>query len=448
MVALAASCLEEAARSGAAAADVFVKESFAREVSSPEPIVGRSVERGLGVRVFMSDGRSATMAATLPERSASRAHDVDTDQGAATARSLARRAAAASLVAAPSGTPVLPGSAPSDGRGLGLFDPDIEAPVEEILEAAGQIADHAARTVARCTAAVTLRAVSSTSHLFNSSGFAGSFRQTVARLDLTLTSAGEGSAPAATRVVRAARSLRGLAADSAVADAAALLEDRMAPRLPPSGIHEAILSPRAAAEIVAALSGWLAANGAARRGERIGSNAITITDDGRLPGGVASAPFDGEGSRTRRTLLVERGIVRDFLRDLSAGSEGGGSTGNGVRASFREAPSLRPTNLFIHPGAEALSDLLVSIRQGILITTLGRIPTLPSADSPFTVPFTGRFIHDGRLEAPLGGGYLAGTLREILGEVRAAAADLAFSHRRGSFGAPSLLVARAPIRSS
>jgi len=306
---------------------------------------------------------------------------------------------------------------------------------------------------------ISLHAVASSVHLANSSGFAGSYKQTLARLDLTFSGKREGT-HAATRATRAARSLRGLAADGAAAEAISILEERISPRLPPSGIHRVLLAPAAAAELVAALAGWLARgegpgglhdadDGAPRRGLRIGSPAITLTDDGRLPGGLASAPFDGEGSRTQRTLLVDRGFLRGSLRDLRAGvAEESGSTGNGIRASFREAPSLRPTNLFVHPGHVGPADLLASIKEGIRISTLGRIPPIKRLDTPFAVPFTGRWIHHGRLGAPLGGGYLAGNLKELLAEVSAAASDLTFTHRRGSFGVPTLLVRRAPIRSS
>ena len=452
---LASILLEESARAGAAAADVFLKRSVARHLGLPSGSTGRSVERGVALRLFVSDGRSAIAAATLPPEGDPGGEAEGSARAIAAA--LVRRAVAAAALASPAPLLSLPGAAAADGRGLGLFDPDIEGPVEMIRAAAGEIHAFASEAAAGASAETRLEAVTSTVHLANSAGFAGSFRHTLARLDLTLSIA-RGGASASAHVVRAARSLRGLAADAAALEAASLLEERLEPRLAPSGIHEVLLSPRAAAELTAALAACVCGSGeegvawspagAPRRGERIGSNAITVTDDGRLPGGVASAPFDGEGTRTRRTVILERGTARETLRDLEAGASGAGSTGNGIRASFREAPSLRPTNLFINPGHEAPGDLLASIRQGIRISALGRIPPSRSPDAPFAVPFTGRWIHGGRTGAPLGGGFLAGNLREILTEVEAAASDLAFSHRRGSFGSPTLLLRRAPVRSA
>jgi len=433
LTAVASAFLSEAARAGAAAADVYVKESFSCEAIIPSHASGRSVERGAGLRFFDRDGRSAIAAATLPE-----------SEGIAPG--LARRAAAAAASASSSAQRPLPGAWTSEGRGLGLFDPDLERSPEELLEAAEEIRTHAIESAPGCEAHVRLVATTATVLLVNSAGFAGSYRQTMARLDLTLSAESRG-AGASARVVRAARSLRGLAADSAILEGISLVEERMAAKLSPSGIHEVVLSPRAAAELVAAIASWLTA-GLAERGERIGGGALTILDDGKLPGGVASAPFDGEGSRTQRTIAVERGLVREFLRDLSPDAEGNGSTGNGVRASFREAPSLRPSNFFVKPGAVAPSDLIASVRQGIRIGALGRLPKLAGPESAFAVPFTGRWIESGRLGAPLAGGYLAGTAREILAEIESIASDLTFFHRGGSFGAPSILIRRAPIRSS
>jgi len=451
---LAAGLLEAARSEGAASADVFLKESVSCEARVPALASGRSIERGIALRFFDAEGRSSLVAATLPgeedDPGASR-------QGTSLVPSLARRAAEAAAHASPRPARSLPDAWTADGRGLGLYDPDIEKGPSDLLQTAEEIRTHALESAADHSADVRLFAVSSTVLLLNTAGFKGTYRQTLARLDLTLGRRRDGVSAAA-RIVRAARSLRGLAADTAVGEGIDLIEERLAPKLPPSGIHPVVLAPRAAAEIVAAIAAWLTRGGRGpegsdrragpERGEKIGAQALALLDDGRLPGGVASAPFDGEGTRTRRTVAVERGVVREFLRDIDSASDGEPSTGNGVRASFREAPSLRPSNFFVKPGATAPSEMIGSIRQGIRITTLGRIPPLRGPESAFAVPFTGRWIENGRTGSPLGGGYLAGTAKEILAEIEGIGSDLAFFHRGGSFGAPSLLIRRAPIRSS
>jgi PmbA protein len=444
--------LDEAARCGVAAADLLIKEARIREATFPAVRTGESMERGIALRVFLPDGRAALGALTLREA-------METGRaGGDRLLSLVRRTVASAALSSPGPLPGLPGGEAPEGRGLGLFDPDLESATPSLLESASEIHQVITESMGRVDADLRLQGVVAAVSLCNTAGFCGSFRQTTARLDLTLAARRNGHS-GATRVVRASRSLRGLSPDVAAREAAELLEERLDPRIPPSGIHTVLMTPRAAGEIVAALSGWLSrgrwgeeeeggAGGAPRQRERVASHGITFTDDGRLPGGVASAPFDGEGTATGRILLVERGVVREILRDLESGAGGSGSTGNGIRVSFREPPRLGPTNLFIHPGSAQPPDLLASVRQGIRISALGRIPPLRDPDTPFAVPFTGRWIQNGKLETPLGGGYLAGTLREILTEVETAGSDFTFTHRHGSFGAPSLLVRRAPIRSS
>lgn len=452
---IARTFLDEALRAGASAADLLVKESRRREVSLPERSTGEGVESGVSLRVFLPDGRAAFGAMTLRG-----AVGAVAGSGAADLeriRAFVGRTVESAALAEPSGRLPLPGADAPDGRGLGLYDPDVDAPPASLMEAASEVHSVIGEALGGTGIDLRLQGVVSTMNLYNTAGFEGSYRQTLARLDLTLAGSREDNA-SATRVVRAARSLRGLAPDAAAGEGAALLDERLDARVPPAGIHTVLLGPAAAAEIVAALSPWLARGAWAddaearpsrpRHSERVASREITVTDDGRLPGGVASAPFDGEGTPTRRTVAVDRGVVVEILRDLKAGASEEGSTGNGIRGSFREPPELGPSNMFVNPGASSPADLQASIRQGIRISALGRIPPLRDPDTPFAVPFSGRWISSGRTEAPLAGGYLAGTLREILTEVEAAGSDFTFTHRRGSFGSPSLLVRRAPVRAS
>lgn len=441
-------CLEEADLCGALAAEILVKESQSREAILPAERTGESHERGISLRVFLPGGRAAFGALTSCG---------ETD-GGDRVRAFVRRTASSAVRCDPSPLPELPGGDAPEGRGLGLYDPDIDLPASALMETAREVQGAIADAMASSEVEMKMQGVVSTVSLHNTSGFSGSYRQTMARMDLTLGGRIDGRS-SATRVVRAARSLRGLAPDAVATEAAGLLEERLAPRVPPSGIHPVILAPAAAAELVAALSAWLCRGGWAggeslegssmpRRGERVASKQVHLHDDGRLPGGIATAPFDGEGTPTSKTAVVDHGIVVDVLRDLAAGAEGAGSTGNGIRGSFREPPRLAPSNMFISPGSTSPVELLASVKQGVRITALGRVPPLDSPDTPFSIPFTGRWIHDGKLEAPLGGGYLAGTLRELLTEVKTIGSDFTFTHRRGSFGSPSLLLARAPVRSS
>src|SRR5207302_1446331 len=71
---------------------------------------------------------------------------------------------------------------------------------------------------------------------------------------------------------------------------------------------------------------------AGREGEVVGGELVRLIDDGRLPEGPSSAPFDDEGVATGRTLLVDGGVLRGFLHNTYTATRGKGrSTGNAAR---------------------------------------------------------------------------------------------------------------------
>src|SRR5690606_5924855 len=104
--------------------------------------------------------------------------------------------------------------------------------------------------------------------------------------------------------------------------------------------------------------------------KRVAPDHVTVHDDGTLPAALGSKPFDGEGLPTRRTTVVENGILRSYLLDTySARKFGMRSTGNAAR-SAGEAPSVSPTNFFLAPGSHAPEDVIASVPNGLYVTGL------------------------------------------------------------------------------
>ena len=88
-----------------------------------------------------------------------------------------------------------------------------------------------------------------------------------------------------------------------------------------------------------------------RLGDELASPAYVLADDGIDPGGLASAPFDGEGTPRERTPLIADGKLLAYLHDSYTARRGGArSTGNASRSSYRSAPSVSPSNLVLEPG--------------------------------------------------------------------------------------------------
>jgi len=143
----------------------------------------------------------------------------------------------------------------------------------------------------------------------------------------------------------------------------------------PSGTFPVLFTARAAAMLLGFLeypvNGKLVQKGASplvgRLGEKILDPSITILDDPTLPLAEASAPYDGEGTPTRRKAVFEGGVLRSFLFDLqTAGIMGTEPTGNASRG-FASPPVPGPTNFVLEPGNTPQANLLASIEKGILV---------------------------------------------------------------------------------
>ena len=140
-----------------------------------------------------------------------------------------------------------------------------------------------------------------------------------------------------------------------------------------------VLPPQVAAQFLGILATALTAE-AVQKGrslfadqmdKQMASPVVTIIDDGSLVGGINTAPTDGEGVPSERTILVENGVLRTFLHNsYTAGKEETVSTGNGVRGSFKTTPEVGPTNMFFRPGTASEEELIQSVDQGFMFLIL------------------------------------------------------------------------------
>lgn len=173
-------------------------------------------------------------------------------------------------------------------------------------------------------------------------------------------------------------------------------------------------------------------------GQTIFSTSIDVVDDGILPGGWFSSPFDGEGTPRRKTVLIEKGTLKGYLYDYYwARKEGRESTGNSSRASFKAPPSVSYTNLYIPKGSRSITSILKEMGEGVLITDLLGAHTANPVTGEFSFGAMGLWIEGGRIAYPLKGIAISGNLLEIFKGVVEIGEDLRFF---GGIGAPSLLV--------
>ncbi len=177
---------------------------------------------------------------------------------------------------------------------------------------------------------------------------------------------------------------------------------------------------------------------ASRRGELYYHPSVTVVDDGLLPGGIASFPFDGEGVPRRRTLLVRDGVIESWLYDGARASRDGVlSTGSSLRESVHRLPAIGVSNCFLKPGSATPEAIARQMGSGLLVTDLLGVHTANAVSGAFSLGAEGFVVANGVAAAPFRGVTVAGNVHEVFKRVAAIGSDLRFF---GACGAPSMLV--------
>jgi len=177
-----------------------------------------------------------------------------------------------------------------------------------------------------------------------------------------------------------------------------------------------------------------------RLGTRIAAPSVTIVDDGLLPGALGSRPFDGEGLPTRRTVLVNEGVLESYLLDTySARKLGGRSTHHAARDG--SGVTVGTTNLMLLPGTASAADLIASVDNGLYVTELIGFG-VNGVTGDYSRGAVGLWIENGRLSYPVEEVTVAGNLLEMFSAVDGVADDLVLRDRTAS---PTLKIARMVV---
>ncbi len=163
-------------------------------------------------------------------------------------------------------------------------------------------------------------------------------------------------------------------------------------------------------------------------GQKVASDLITVIDDPTLPNMRGSYIFDDEGTPSQRTVLVEKGVLVNYLYDkYNAMKEGKKSTGNGRRQSYEYYPIPRMSNTFIAPGNHKPEEILRSVEKGFFVKKMGggQVNTV-TGEFVFEVQ-EGYTIEKGNISDPVRGALLIGTGQEILQNIDMVGNDLGFS---------------------
>ncbi len=172
-----------------------------------------------------------------------------------------------------------------------------------------------------------------------------------------------------------------------------------------------------------------------KTGERVTAKGITIVDDGTLPDRRGSIAVDDEGTPSQRTVLVEDGILKNYMLDrLNARLTNRAPTGNGRRESFACAPQVRMTNTFMTAGDKDPDELIASVKKGVFAKSFhGGQVDITSGKFVFTSA-EAYLIENGKVTAPIKDATLIGSGIEVMNAIDMVATDACLDQGVGSCG--------------
>ena len=149
---------------------------------------------------------------------------------------------------------------------------------------------------------------------------------------------------------------------------------------------------------------------------QVAAENINIIDDGTLQGGWRTRPFDDEGHPTQRTIIIENGILKNYLYDsYTALKDNVKSTGNAFRSQYWMAPQPSPTNLMLKPRDASPEEIIHETKRGIFIEeTIGEWLSNPVSGNLNATITHGYLIENGELTTPIKGIVISGNFYEIL----------------------------------
>jgi PmbA protein len=188
---------------------------------------------------------------------------------------------------------------------------------------------------------------------------------------------------------------------------------------------------------------------AGKLGEQVAGENITMVDDGTmvfdraLPGGgtlrvggFGSSPFDGDGLPTRRTVVIERGVLKELMLNTYTARKLGMSTTAKASRGLAGAPGIGGGNYFLEPGTITPESLIADVPNGLyVLSTMGFGTNLVTGD--YSQGVSGIWIENGELAYPVEEITIAGNMKDMFRNVSVIANDLDF---RGSGAAPTVRI--------
>ena len=442
----AAAAVDAAVAAGATDAEAWAEESQGLELRVYQEAVESLTDaggRGIGIRAFV-DGRAGY------------AYGTDlSDEGL---RALARQAHAGAAAAdsdEDAGLPESFGATPVDG----LHSPEIDAWTTERKVELAVAVDRAARApkgVSQVEQTVYADSRGSVA-IANSRGFRSGYEASSAWA-YSSAFAGEGADLMTGLGVGLAREPGGLDAEAIGTEAAERALALVGARQPSSRRCPVVLDAFVAASFAGFIGAMLSADAvqrgrslfAGKLGEEIAAPHLRLADDATDPDGLAGAPFDGEGSPSRRTPLIDDGRLATYLYDArTARKDARATTASATRGSYRTPPSVGTSNLVLDPGDATLEELVRRAGDGLLVTDVAGLHSgVNPVSGTFSVGATGRLIEGGEPAAAAREITIASDLVSMLKAVQAVGSEARWVPFGGSVKAAPLLLEQMSVGGS
>lgn len=175
---------------------------------------------------------------------------------------------------------------------------------------------------------------------------------------------------------------------------------------------------------------------AGKLGQKVAADHVTVIDDGTMVGGFGSSPFDGEGVPTRRTVVIENGVLKSYLMNTYTARKLGLQTTANASRGLAGTPGIAAGNYFLQAGTKTPQQLISGVPEGLYVTEfLGHGANLVTGD--YSRGASGLWISGGELAYPVEEITVAGNLKEMFFNVSEIANDLEF---RGSMASPTIRI--------
>ena len=189
-------------------------------------------------------------------------------------------------------------------------------------------------------------------------------------------------------------------------------------------LHEACVHALEATSVAKGLSVFCG-----KIGQKVASEIVTAVDDGTIPNAWGSLNVDDEGSKTRRNVLIEKGVLKSYLVDKrNARTMKCDITGSSRRQSYRFSPTSRMTNTFFENGTSTFEEIIANTEYGFFAKSMGG-GSVNTATGEFNfVVNEGYMIENGKITKPVRGATLVGNGPDVLTKIDMIANNLSTGH--------------------